>query len=164
MKKKKTGPPETPRKNKKRFVREVCETGADGENNEVFNLFHLGSKRTVKTKVGGVPWTFVIDTGADEDILSEGDWRTLKRIGFDAYAVTKGSNKTFNSYGSTKPLTVLGEVETDVTFNKETLRTKFYVIRDGKCSLLSGNTAVKLGLVRFLYEVNNDAFPCMKGM
>lgn len=162
--KKKTGPPETPRKNKKRFVREVCETGADGENNEVFNLFHLGSKRTVKIKVGGVLLTFVIDTGADEDILSEGDWRTLKRIGFDAYAVTKGSNKTFNSYGSTKPLTVLGEVETDVTFNKETLRTKFYVIRDGKCSLLSGNTAVKLGLVKFLYEVNNDAFPCMKGM
>lgn len=163
-KKKKVGPAHAPNMaKKKRFVREVHETTAETEDDAVFDLFHLGGKRTAKIDVGGVPLALIIDTGADEDILSEEDWRILKRVGFEAYALKRGSSKTFNSYGSNKPLTVLGEVETDVEYNGRSCKTTFFVIRDGKCSLLSGTTAVKLGLVKFLFEVNDNAFPSMNG-
>ncbi|XP_062558279.1 uncharacterized protein LOC134223156 [Armigeres subalbatus] len=162
LKKKKARPTENAEiPKKKRFVREVHETVPENNEDDVFDLFHLGGKRTAKIDVGGVPVAFVIDTGADEDILSEEDWRILKNVGFEAYTIKKGSSKTFNSYGSNKPLTVLGEVETDVKYDGKTRRTKFFVIRDGRCSLLSGNTAVELGLLKFLFEVNDGAFPCI---
>lgn len=164
LKKKKARPTENAEiPKKKRFVREVHETVPENNEDDVFDLFHLGGKRTAKIDVGGVPVAFVIDTGADEDILSEEDWRILKNVGFEAYTIKKGSSKTFNSYGSNKPLTVLGEVETDVKYDGKTRRTKFFVIRDGRCSLLSGNTAVELGLLKFLFEVNDGAFPCING-
>lgn len=162
LKKKKKQNPAAVFNKKKRFIREVHEN-TESNGNEVFDLFHLGGKHSIKIKVGGVPLIFIIDTGADEDILCERDWRVLKQVGFEAYTVKKGSNKSFNSYGSNNALTVLGEVEADAEYNEKTYKTKFYVIRNGKCSLLSGTTAVKLGLVKFLFKIQDDTFPFMNG-
>lgn len=160
-------PPAEPEK-KKRMIRQVenvttVQRDNEDKDSDIFNLFHLGSKRTVRVEVGGVPLPFVIDTGADEDILSENDWQTLKQIGFTAYSVRKGSTKVFKAYGSSNPLIVLGEVDTDVKINDRNIDTTFYVILGGKCSLLSGSTAVTLGLVKFLNTVDNNSFPCLKG-
>lgn len=68
------------------------------------------SKRSVQVEIRGVPLSFIIDT--------ESDWRTLKQVGFAAYSVRKGSSKVFKAYGSSSPLTVLGEVDTDVKINR----------------------------------------------
>lgn len=167
LRKKKVDPSMESQRKKKRFVRQIDHVPEkhDNEDDEtnVFNLFHLGTKQTVQVEVGGVPLSFIIDTGADEDILSESDWRVLKQIGFTAYSVRKGSSKIFKAYGSNNPLTILGKVDTNVKINGKNMDTTFYVILGGKCSLLSGNTAVKLGLLKFLNVVGNNRFPSIKG-
>lgn len=153
---------EVPRK-QKRFVREVAADSNEPRSNAV-DLFHLGAgKKLVSVSVGGISLEFVIDTGADEDVLSEADWITLKRAGFEAYSIRRGSNKVFNAYGTNTPLKVLGEVDTEATFNGRSTDTTFYVIQNGKCSLLSGDTAIKLGLMKFLHAVEEKSFPYMDG-
>ncbi|XP_065073012.1 uncharacterized protein LOC135697317 [Ochlerotatus camptorhynchus] len=147
----------------KRFVREVSVDGTE-RNSDVVDLFHLGAgKKLVPVSVGGVCLKFVIDTGADEDVLSEADWATLKRVGFEAYSIRRGSSKVFNAYGINTPLKVLGEVDAEAMIDGRSTDTTFYVIQNGKCSLLSGETAVKLGLVKFLQAVNDESFPHMDG-
>lgn len=113
--------------------------------------------------VGGVKLQFVVDTGADEDILSTTDWKTLKKVGFKAFDVRKGSSKIFRGYGSSHPLTVLGEVDVEIVVGDRICTTTFFVIENGKCSLLSGNSAEKLGVVKFLNVANSGALPCIKG-
>nr|XP_029719415.1 uncharacterized protein LOC115261650 [Aedes albopictus] len=79
----------------KRFIREVF-SGSGTLEQDAVELFHLGAgKRLVPISVGGVLLNFVIDTGADEDVLSETDWIKLKRTGFEAYSIRRGSNKIF---------------------------------------------------------------------
>lgn len=159
----------TPVQKQKRFVREVAEGDIDEQvdcpsTSSSFDLFHLGAtKRFVSAKVGGVSLKMIIDTGAEEDILSENDWKMLKATGFEAYGIKKGSNKVFHAYGSKAPLVVLGEVKTDISFEGRNVDTTLYVIRGGKCSLLSADTAVKLGVIRFLSIVESEPFPRITG-
>lgn len=145
---------------KQKFVREIDDVT---NNVEVRELFHLSGKRSVEGSVGGVNIKFVVDTGADEDVLSEEDWKTLKRIGFIAFDVRKGSDKVFQAYGSRKSLTVLGEVDAEIKIGDSSHNTTFFVIRGGKCSLLCGNSAEKLGVVKFLHALSTEELPCIKG-
>nr|XP_029720638.1 uncharacterized protein K02A2.6-like [Aedes albopictus] len=146
---------------KPKFVREVDDVTKTAEIRE---LFHLDGKRTTILSVGGVNLRFIVDTGADEDVLSIADWTTLKRIGFEAFAIRKGSSKIFQAYGTKNPLTVLGEVDVMLRTGNESCRTTLFVIQDGKHSLLSGRSAETLGVVKFLRSVSDDTFPAIKDM
>lgn len=147
----------------KRFIREIEDTHATAKD-EVFDLFHLGSgKRSVIVNIGGQPVKLMVDTGADENVLAEHDWKQLKQAGFEAYAIRKGSKKIFNAYGSSKPLDVLGEVDAEIEINGKSMNTTFYVIAGGKCSLLSGDAAINLGIIHFTYAVEQKPFPSIKG-
>lgn len=145
---------------KPKFVREVDDVT---KSVEIRELFHLNGKRTTIAAVGGVHLRFIIDTGADEDVLSIDDWNTLKQVGFEAYEIRKGSDKIFQAYGSRKPLDVLGEVDAMISVGEQHCRTTLFVIQDGKHSLLSGRSAERLGVVKFLRSLSNDTFPCIKG-
>ncbi|XP_055527470.1 uncharacterized protein K02A2.6-like [Wyeomyia smithii] len=162
----KTNQKETHPQKKKRFVREVSGDDANKKTeSQIFDLFHLGSKkRFISVTIGGVLLKLIINTGADEDILSESDWKMLKSTGFEAYSVKKGSNKVFNAYGSKSSLKVLGEINTDIAFKGKSVETTLYVIQGGKCSLLSGDTAIKLDIIKFLNLVKSDPFPCITGI
>ncbi|XP_062541844.1 uncharacterized protein LOC134209837 [Armigeres subalbatus] len=129
---------------------------------EIRELFHLNGKRLIQATVGGAALQFVVDTGADEDVLSEADWNTLKQVGFEAFGARRGSNKVFNAYGSNKPLQVLGEVDVKIQIDGSSCYTTFYVIKGGKCSLLSGSSAEKLGVVKFLRTLSADTLPVIK--
>lgn len=144
---------------KLKFVREIDDVT---NNVEVRELFHLNGKRRVTGTVGGVNVCFVVDTGADEDVLSEDNWKMLKRTGFAAYGVRKGSNKVFQAYGSQKPLTVLGEVEAEIKIGSKSCITTLHVIQNGKCSLLSGKSAEMLGVVKFLHALSSVELPYIK--
>lgn len=147
----------------KRFIREIEDTSADDEGT-VFNLFHLGSgKRFVIVNIGGHPVKFIVDTGADENVLAENDWKQLKQAGFEAYAIRTGSKKIFNAYGSNTPLSVLGELDAEITFNGKSIDSTLYVISGGKYSLLSGDAAIKLGILQFTYAIEVDPFPSIRG-
>lgn len=145
---------------KEKFVREVDDVT---KSVEIRELFHLEGKRSVNASVGGVTVRFVIDTGADEDVLSVEDWTNLKKTGFKAFDIRRGSEKVFRAYGAMKPLTVLGEVDARVMIGKSSCDTTFFVIQDGRCSLLSGRSAEALGLVKFLHAVSSETLPCIKG-
>lgn len=145
---------------KPKFVREVDDVT---KSVEIRELFHLNGKRTTIAAVGGVHLRFIIDTGADEDVLSMDDWNTLKRVGFEAYEIRKGSNQIFQAYGSRTPLTVLGEVDAMISVGDQAYRTTFFVIQDGKHSLLSGRSAERLGVVKFLRSLSDESFPSIKG-
>ncbi|XP_062537683.1 uncharacterized protein LOC134206010 [Armigeres subalbatus] len=106
----------------------------------------------------------MVDTGADENVLAEEDWKQLKRTGFEAHVVRKGSKKIFNAYGSPIPLEVLGEVDAEISINGTSIETTFYVIAGGKCSLLSGDAAISLGIIKFTYTVGQDSFPSIKAL
>ncbi|XP_062542319.1 uncharacterized protein LOC134210288 [Armigeres subalbatus] len=145
---------------KQKFVREVDDVSNQVEIRE---LFHLDGKRKVVAAVGGVNLQFVVDTGADENILCTADWKTLKKVGFKAFDVRKGSRKIFRGYGSNCPLTVLGEVDAEIEIDDRACSTTFFVIEGENCSLLSGNTAEKLGVLKFLNATSSCALPCIKG-
>ncbi|XP_062550803.1 uncharacterized protein LOC134215690 [Armigeres subalbatus] len=145
---------------KQKFIREVDDVT---EKIEIRELFHLGGKRFVAIDVGGVEIKFIVDTGADEDVLSIEDWKRLKQIGFNGFDVRKGSNKIFKAYGSNKPLTVLGEIDVKVKYGGHCCNTTLFVIQGGKCSLLSGKSSEKLGIVQFLHAVSQTSFPAIKG-
>lgn len=145
---------------KPKFIREVDDVTKPVEIREIF---HLEGKRSVQATVGGVNIRFIIDTGADEDVLSEMDWRRLKQVGFEAFGIRKGSDKIFHAYGSNKALVILGEVDVKIAIEDQSCFTTLYVIQDGKCSLLSGNTAEKLGVVKFLRSLSDDTLPAIKG-
>lgn len=145
---------------KLKFVREVDDVT---DKVEVRELFHLSAKRSITVSVGGVNVRFVVDTGADEDVLSEDDWKMLKRTGFAAFDVRKGSKKIFQAYGSQKPLVVLGEVDVEIKIGSTSCITTLHVIQNGRCSLLCGNSAEKLGVVKFLHALSSDELPCIKG-
>lgn len=144
-------------KTQQKFVREVDDVT---EKVEIRELFHLDGKRSVALDVGGVEVNFIIDTGADEDVLSIDDWKKLKQTGFKMFDVRKGSDKIFRAYGSYKPLTVLGEVDVEVRHKNQCHRTTLFVIQDGKCSLLSGKSAEVLGIVKFFTQT---PFPAIRG-
>lgn len=151
-----------PHMRKKQYIREI-EQSTDAETEE-FDLFHLDSKkRSTIVSVGGASMKFIIDTGADVDVLCDHDWKILKQTGFMAYGVRKGSDKVFKAYGTSNHLKVLGEIDTEITWKEKTVETTLYVIEGGKCSLLSGDTAEKLGILMFVQAVEEKAFPCMKG-
>lgn len=119
---------------RKRFVREISSGNSD-QGQDMVDLFHLGTgKKLVQASVGGVSISFVIDTGADEDVLAEMDWKKLKQTGFEVFSVRRGSSKVFNAYGSNAALEVLGEVDSSVAVNGKSVDTTFYVIQNGKCS------------------------------
>ncbi|XP_062709329.1 uncharacterized protein LOC134288445 [Aedes albopictus] len=153
---------------KKQYIREIERTD-DGAHTmdaeaETFDLFHLDSKkRTATVCIGGAAMKLIIDTGADVDVLCDRDWKTLKETGFMAFSVRKGSKKSFQAYGTSNNLKVLGEVDSEITWKGNTVETTLYVIEGGKCSLMSGDTAEKLGLLKFVQAVDNVAFPHMQG-
>lgn len=153
-----------PSTREKRYIREIQDAAETEPEPEVFDLFHLNSKkRDVVVSIGGNMIKFIIDTGADVDVLCDRDWKILKQTGFMAYGIRKGSRKIFKAYGTNNHLKVLGEVDTEVTWKETRLEITLYVIEGGKCSLLSGDTAEKLGILKFVQAVENTVFPHMKG-
>lgn len=157
-----------PSTRRKQYIREIKRTDDEADaidtEAETFDLFHLDSKkRTAIVCIGGTTMKLIIDTGADVDVLCDRDWKTLKETGFSAFSVRKGSKKSFQAYGTGNNLKVLGEVDTEITWKGNTAETTLYVIEGGKCSLMSGDTAEKLGLLKFVQAVDNVTFPHMKG-
>lgn len=43
---------------------------SDDRPNEVFMIYNLGGKKEIVGQAGGVPIAFIVDTGADENIIS----------------------------------------------------------------------------------------------
>lgn len=104
----------------------------------------------------------MIDSGAEVDVLSEGDWEQLKecyeRNSAALYDMETGSKKRILAYASDSPLQTLRTFcAWVVSENKEKPRcfTKFFVIAGGRKSLLSRRTAVRMKVLKLGLTIEN---------
>lgn len=138
-----------------------------------------GSDGTIMCSLGGsAPAPFLIDSGAEINVVSEGYWRSLKAEynsgSIALFKISTASSKRIMAYAGKDPLTILNTFEACVHIADDQDRrehAKFFVIRAGRKSLLGRSTALKLGVLRL--GINNvtvapvdqplKLFPCIPG-
>lgn len=107
----------------------------------------------------------LIDSGSKCNIISEKSWDFLKAQKVVVKNQEKNPDKTFMSYGSKEPLTVLGSFDAELRTGPETTTAKFYVIKNGSRDLLGKDSTIALKVLRLGFEVQNvstDHFPKFK--
>ena len=115
-------------------------------------------KRTTLS-VGGVPISFVIDTGADCNILGKSNWEKLRASNVSVTKQEAGCGPDIYTYSSDTPIKVMGQFWADVQggSSQKTLKdVRFIVISENAESLLGIDTATALGVVKFANAVLAD--------
>lgn len=127
---------------------------------KVYSLLD-GSEGTIMCSLGGsVPAPFIIDSGADVNLLSEEHWSALKRQhdngGATLYRISATSSKRITAYAGKSPLIILATFGACVSIQgrpRQSEHAKFFVIKAGAKSLLGKLTSMKLNVLRL--GVNN---------
>lgn len=131
----------------------------------------------VECSIGSAnPTSFLIDSGADVNVIGGRDWSLLKReyqAGHAKLQIIQQPHKSLRAYASAKPMpvecTFKATVEVPGT-SKPSLTAIFHVVPDGARSLLSRSTAHDLKLlqvgksVNSFESVNDGTFPKMPGV
>ena len=115
-------------------------------------------KRTTLS-VGGVPISFVIDTGADCNTLGKSNWEKLRASNVSVTKQEAGCGPDIYTYSSDTPIKVMGQFWADVQggSSQKTLKdVRFIVISENAESLLGIDTATALGAVKFANAVLAD--------
>ena len=117
----------------------------------------VGLQRT-SLQVGGVPVRFVIDTGADCNIIGQNTWEEMKTFNVSVNRQERGGPKIF-PYTQNTPFDVVGQfwanVENQNTSSSLT-NVKFVVIENNAEPLLGIETATQLNLVQFINRTEVD--------
>lgn len=133
----------------------------------------------IKCSVGhSRPIEFLIDSGADVNVLCGKDWDELKQEAENGTATFESTERSIRpnvcSYATKRPMTVEQEINALVQvvgYDGPGLCANFIVIRDGRRSLLGRSTASDLGLLAVGLAVSSceqtlrsRAFPKMPGV
>ena len=118
-----------------------CLSKSDSE--YVFAVNH--EHATAVIRIGGVDTQVVIDSGACSNIMSQQEFTRLKHKGMK-YKSCK-VKKTLYTYGSTRPLSVVGGFDTEVASEGKQMTTQFIVVRCSGPTLLGRQTAPELHLL-----------------
>lgn len=120
----------------------------------------------ITCKIDKYPVSFLIDSGAAINTITEQDWKTLANSGAKVYKKRYDCNRQFTAYACQEPLQVLMIFEAWISINetKPKCYAEFFVIQGAKRSLLSKRTAeelkvLKVGLDITNIEIKNDVFP-----
>ena len=122
--------------------RQVYPVTTDHEDH-VFRLSAADTEGTYPVQVSGKECDLLVDSGATCNVMSE----TLFRDAFAGKRLLPNRNKLY-AYGSGKPMTVIGQFKTSITFGDCTVQTMFHVIPGSHQSLLGKETSERLGLLR----------------
>lgn len=129
----------------------------------------------VDCRVGSsCPIKFLIDSGADVNVLGGTDWDLLKQQQQAGRAklvpLEKPTNRNLQAYASDKPMKVecafKATIET-IGSMKLIVTAEFLVVREGKRSLLGRATASDMGLLKIGETINScesGVFPKMPGV
>ena len=109
----------------------------------VFRLTDADHDVTYPVQVSGQPCDLLVDSGATCNVMCE----ALFRERFGKKRLLPNRDKLY-AYGSGKPMSVVGQFSTSVTFRDSTVQTVFHVIPGSHQSLLGKETSEKLGLLR----------------
>lgn len=118
--------------------------------------------------LGGLPWNFVIDSGATSNFIAECDWRKMRhRIQADIINPSEIKRK-FVPYASHMPLNIIVGFKCKISVGQNSSYADFFVIKDATKSLLGKITAKELKILRIGLEevnhINDKEFPCFKGI
>lgn len=109
----------------------------------------LNVKDRIACKIGGATLEMVIDSGAPVNVISEHDYYRLKVQGVAVFSSTPEPNKILWGYASDVPLKVLSELSAKIEIIDRCVEAAtFYVVRNGRCSLLGIRTAKDLGVLK----------------
>ena len=104
-------------------------------------------------KIGGLPVTMIIDSGASCSVVGRNLWEYLK-VNKVACMSTKPSKKLY-AYGSNQPLQVAGMFTEEVSVAESVLSgVEFVVIENEGHALLGWKTAISLGVLKLGAHVN----------
>lgn len=110
---------------------------------------------TILCHIAGRPISMIIDSGSKFNLLSTKDWVKLQENKSALFNIRSKSNNNFRAYASDKLLRVICVFEAPIYISHmpEKIAT-FYVIENGRQSLLGKDTAIKLNVLRLGLNVN----------
>lgn len=127
--------------------------------------------------IGSCPIRFLIDSGADVNVIGGNDWARLKqeaRSGMATFKITDNPSRGLHAYGSRKPMTIECTFSAKITESHSvgsTVYAIFHVVPQGTRSLLGRSTASDMGLLHVGTAINScqtssnaDKFPKMPGV
>ncbi|XP_055590375.1 uncharacterized protein K02A2.6-like [Uranotaenia lowii] len=121
--------------------------------------------------------TFLIDSGADVNVIGGEDWKLLKREFHQGQAnlhPVQPSNGGLHPYGSQNSIKIDAAFRAKISMQglpQQSIETLFYVAKEGRRSILSRSTSNDMGLLHVGSAVNNcevadslSVFPKMPGV
>lgn len=124
------------------------------------------------------PIQFLVDSGADANVIGGNDWIRLKQefiAGLTKLKIVDSDrSKGLHAYGTSSPMVVECILEADITVpgcKAQSTSSTFHVVPEGRRSLLGRTTASDLGLLKVGLHLNNTEisssvgeFPKMPGV
>jgi len=141
----------------KKGVRTVNED--DNTNEDVDYTFSVHRKypesTTIKVMIGGIEIPMIIDSGSTSNIVDRETWEYLKKQGIECR--NQKRSKDLYAYGSKEALSVAGLFWTKVEYQENRLDEVEFVVIEGKGqSLLSCETAIQLGVLKIVRNIEGD--------
>ena len=133
-----------------------CDSSGESDHGEyVFGVKNGNKTPCVDINLSGEQVPFFIDTGASVNILDERSFKNLNAV------TLKSSSTNIYGYGFNKPLNVIGQFTTEISYKDNSTSATFYVVRSENTSkggnLLSSDTAEKLQLISFAFTANSTS-------
>lgn len=132
----------------KGVVNELVEELDSEEENGIAGVFHLGGMDKIVCKIGGVGLELIIDSGAAANVISEEDWQHLQQQRVEMLEFSAEPKKKLTGYGSCKTLELLAGFRAKVSIQDRSQEAIFYVVKNGKSSLLGNSSAKALGVLK----------------
>ncbi|XP_062538803.1 uncharacterized protein K02A2.6-like [Armigeres subalbatus] len=153
-------------------------SGDEEDNKQEVNTLSLQDVLIDCCLGSSAPIQFMIDSGADVNVIGECDWKRLSQDYSSGRAAIKpielANDKSLLGYGSGHPMSIVNVFQAKIAVLKSTKPTvdaKFYVVKGGRRSLLGRETASDLKLLQVGRAVNNcesvdehETFPKMPGV
>nr|XP_043068709.1 uncharacterized protein K02A2.6-like [Drosophila bipectinata] len=161
------------RKRRRNDIRCVEDESADPKRKkECANCFKIYSdeeEELINCQIGGHNIALIIDSGSKFNLISQSDWARINKEPTAIFNIRSHSQKQFRGYASEQLLEVIYVFEAPISAvpNVEVIAT-FFVIKNGRQSLLGRETAIKLNVLRLGLDVNRvemtTPFPKWKGV
>lgn len=136
---------------------------------DCFKIWSDEEEELINCRIGGHDISLIIDSGSRFNLISHTDWEMLKKKNATVFNARSHSQKQFRGYASEQLLEVISVFEAPISAvpDFEVIAT-FFVIKNGRQSLLGRDTAIRLNVLRLGLNVNcveeTTPFPKWKGI
>lgn len=125
---------------------------------KAYYAFYSGNKQNViRCCVGKIEWQFLVDSGADCNLITPIAWKKMKEENIQVHSSNKRSGRILKAYGSENPLKILGSFIADIQVRQKRTTAEFFVVDGGQQCLLGDLTSKQLGVLKVGLDVHNIA-------